>query len=330
MKTFIPKGNLRGFIMPDFVFKDCKLSLGAKTLYALLCNYAGDKDHCWPAHQTLAQNMGCSLSSVKTYLKQLVERGLVAANNVAENRVRSCMYYMLRPQASSSACSQNLAISQVNSGYNLNLTDSSENTPLPPKHPKQSAGHFGSKFSKGGRFMAQNLAFESFFAAYPRKEGKELARSVWYSLARSKALPSLDVLQAALTSALSSEAWRKEAGRFIPMPSNYLRGQRWLDAPTAAPAQSKENSESGLAALIQKREAEQKLADRKKCSELRPAFEALASKFCSGVNSMAFGIWSLLHEKGIAPTESDVPSSTEGISFFHWLNTFKLNCVYTN
>ena len=41
MKTFAPKGKIFGPILPQFVL-DMPLSLGAKVMYALLCNYASD------------------------------------------------------------------------------------------------------------------------------------------------------------------------------------------------------------------------------------------------------------------------------------------------
>jgi hypothetical protein len=53
METFAPKGKVNGPIMPEFILKR-SLSLGAKITYALLCDYAAMKHHCWPSHGTLA------------------------------------------------------------------------------------------------------------------------------------------------------------------------------------------------------------------------------------------------------------------------------------
>jgi len=94
MQTYRPKGSLRGFIMPDFIFIDRRLSLGAKTLYALFCNYAGECDHCWPSHVTLAEKLGCSVSSVKTYIEQLIRYGFILSKNTGTH-FRSCMYFLL-------------------------------------------------------------------------------------------------------------------------------------------------------------------------------------------------------------------------------------------
>lgn len=46
METFIPKGQLTGFIMPRFLNEIDGLSLPAKVLYGALCDHARDKDFC--------------------------------------------------------------------------------------------------------------------------------------------------------------------------------------------------------------------------------------------------------------------------------------------
>lgn len=40
-------------------------------------------------------------------------------------------------------------------------------------------------------------------------------------------------IMSALRWQVVSDEWKKEGGKFIPSPSNYLRGGRWNDQPTA-------------------------------------------------------------------------------------------------
>ena len=61
METFIPRGRITGPILPSFVLRE-NISPGAKMLYALLCNHASDKDHCWPSHRFLAQELHKNLA----------------------------------------------------------------------------------------------------------------------------------------------------------------------------------------------------------------------------------------------------------------------------
>ena len=43
METFAPKGNIYGPILPQFILQ-MSITFGAKTMYAILCDYAADKD----------------------------------------------------------------------------------------------------------------------------------------------------------------------------------------------------------------------------------------------------------------------------------------------
>ena len=90
METFAPKGNIRGPILPQFVLQ-MSITFGAKTMYAILCDYAADKDHCWPSQTTLAKRLSCSISSVKNYLAELVREKLIS---IKREQYRSSVYYL--------------------------------------------------------------------------------------------------------------------------------------------------------------------------------------------------------------------------------------------
>ncbi len=92
-KTFNPKRKIFGLIMPTFIFSR-DISMGARVLYAFLCNYAAEKDHCWPSKKTLAIQLSCSVSSVKTYIKELVEQELI----YLEYGSRYTTFFMIEPE----------------------------------------------------------------------------------------------------------------------------------------------------------------------------------------------------------------------------------------
>ena len=108
METFVPKGNIYGPILPQFVLQK-SITFGAKTMYALLCDYAADKDHCWPSQATLAKRLSCSISSIKNYLAELVREKLIS---VKREQYRSSVYYILRPEDFSAKQETNLAHKQ--------------------------------------------------------------------------------------------------------------------------------------------------------------------------------------------------------------------------
>lgn len=70
--------------------------------------------------------------------------------------------------------------------------------------------------------------FDRFWAAYPKKKGREDARRAWEKLRPDSDL--LDVMVAAIAAQLGSDDWRKDLGRYIPYPATWLRGARWTDA----------------------------------------------------------------------------------------------------
>ena len=73
--------------------------------------------------------------------------------------------------------------------------------------------------------------FEKFWSAYPRKEGKQKARSAF-----EKVTVSLDVLLTALEAHKKSAQWTKDNGQFIPHAATWLNGKRWEDQVTVEKA----------------------------------------------------------------------------------------------
>lgn len=73
-------------------------------------------------------------------------------------------------------------------------------------------------------------AFDRFWEAYPRRQGKEAARKAWAKIRPDDAL--LAEMLAALERQRASDQWRKDGGQFIPLPATWLNGRRWEDEPT--------------------------------------------------------------------------------------------------
>ena len=85
--------------------------------------------------------------------------------------------------------------------------------------------------------------FDIFWAAYPRKEGKQKARDAF-----KKVAAPLDVLLAAIEKQKKSAQWSKDGGQFIPHPTTWLNGKRWEDeVAIAGNAQMGANGQLGAA-----------------------------------------------------------------------------------
>ena len=327
METFIPRGRITGPILPSFVLRE-NISPGAKMLYALLCNHASDKDHCWPSHRFLAQELGYCVSSIKNWLGELVRARLLAIRRAA---YRSSTYVLLRPRTGAASTASaalvrretNFDYPQANFGYRNNSRKNLEKLPpLPPKNRATPSRATPARVKRGGGdFLSANSIFERLWAVYPRKEAKELARSAWHRLWRHGEVPALDVLLGALDRFRASVSWNKEHGRFVPQLVNWLRGRRWLDEAPEAPAspageQATTPEQAQEVQRCMKRLEDQHRADPA-LEAARPAFEAFLSRFADGQRKRgpAWGLWSLLHRQGKAPHAEQADTSKEVLAF---------------
>ena len=325
MDTYSPKGNICGFIIPDFILER-NISLGAMVVYGVLCDYAREKDHCWPSHNKIAKRIRCSERSVKNYIAELVREKLI---HICNNFSHSNVYFLLRPvelverQTHDQA---KFASPQANFAHIRKVKNQEEknNSPLPPSrvHPTSS-----SRASVEVR-DSSSKEFEKLWEMYPKKEAKGFAQSAWRKLKKCGLLPSLEVLCAALRKFLVSFQWNKAAGRFIPRLSKWLNGHCWQDDPTApvtfqTPEQPKDAAfQQSFDSKIQqeKRESEER---KQELARIRPEFEAFAAKFPTGSDHPAnFGKWSNLHKEGIAPTANDVPSDNK-LNIVDFMNHFR-------
>jgi hypothetical protein len=80
-------------------------------------------------------------------------------------------------------------------------------------------------------------SFEAFWNAYPKKTGKGAAWQAWRKI---KHRPASETLIAAVKRHQREDQWRRNNGRFIPLPATWLNQRRWEDEglePAAAAPQ---------------------------------------------------------------------------------------------
>lgn len=81
--------------------------------------------------------------------------------------------------------------------------------------------------------LVSNEEFNTFWAAYPKKNAKLNAQKAF-----AKVDVPLNVLLDALERQKASWDWQKEGGKYIPLPATWLNGRRWEDEDIAAPQPS--------------------------------------------------------------------------------------------
>lgn len=67
-------------------------------------------------------------------------------------------------------------------------------------------------------------SFDLFWNAYPRKQAKGAAEKAF-----AKVSDKIDIILTALEWQSKLEEWKKDGGKFIPLPASYLNGKRWED-----------------------------------------------------------------------------------------------------
>jgi len=76
-EIFNPYGLLKGAYIPNAIMKNPELSYPAKILYARLLQYAGNNGVCYPAIETLAEEIAASKQYVIKLLKELESKSFI-------------------------------------------------------------------------------------------------------------------------------------------------------------------------------------------------------------------------------------------------------------
>jgi len=63
--------------IPNFILESKAISVGAKVTYAMLLKYAREDQDCFPGQTRLAQDIGATDRSVRTWLKELEAARLI-------------------------------------------------------------------------------------------------------------------------------------------------------------------------------------------------------------------------------------------------------------
>ena len=86
--------KLKGFVqIPKVILLHKDLSYGAKVGYGVLLGYAWQEDFCFPAQQSLADDLGCSVRQARRLLEELKERKLISWKQIGLNKPN--IYYIL-------------------------------------------------------------------------------------------------------------------------------------------------------------------------------------------------------------------------------------------
>lgn len=75
--------------------------------------------------------------------------------------------------------------------------------------------------------------FDEFWRIYPRRQAKTRATQAWKSIKP----PEVDSILKHVCDMAMTEDWKKEGGKYVPLPASYLNGRRWEDEGIKNPTQ---------------------------------------------------------------------------------------------
>lgn len=197
----------RRFAILDEWLLDLDISDRAVRLYAVLARYADSETHkAYPSRGTLAERLHCSKASVDRAAQELVDSGAMTK----QQRHNSSVVYTLQVSSplhrgvlTGDEGGSAPVMTGVLTGDDLTIT-----TELEPQEPE-----------------LLNKGFATFWAIYPKKDDKPLAkRSFEKALKRA----TLDVIVA------GAERYRDDPNReqlFTKNPSTWLNADAWENGP---------------------------------------------------------------------------------------------------
>ncbi len=330
MKPFIPKRDARGPIIPTFLDRNADICVSAKYLYGTLCDYARDKDYCYPAKGTLAERLKVSLNTIKSWLAQLVKHGFVKILK----KGRRDFFYLFCPSNEAPTKCQILTVEVSNFDTESNVFKAN-NIPPTPNCPRPVDNRPSLVKTRVGDFSNMNTSFEEFWKCYPKKEAKESARSLWFKFLKRGKLPSLEVFKKAVEFFFESSSWQRENGRYIPHLANFVRGQRWEDVPKERLEPRKVMPSIVLKIESPKEEGERiqriKQENDNHTAMVESVYKSMSPFFKTPTkvnNCIAYGLLSSLIKQGITPMVNE--EQTIDIVDFLKKKDGKYRCVKLN
>ncbi len=82
--------------LPNYVLRDKNLSFGARLTYAVLLSYAWQEDSCFPGQDRMANDLGVTERSIRTFLSELKHREYIDWRQQGLGKTN--IYYILEYQ----------------------------------------------------------------------------------------------------------------------------------------------------------------------------------------------------------------------------------------
>jgi len=239
-------------IIPASVRYDPELRASAKLLYGELTALCDKTGFCWASNKYFAELYSLTDRTVERLFQELEKRGHIRRevvrneqNEVVQRRIYAGNFaHIPSPDFSGEGVMQNApgvngnpaAPSPEKSGYpsRQKCRDPSRQECQEP--PDKNVGKNNTRINNTSNPpkapQGGEADFDRFWAAYPKKVGKQAARKAFH---RAKA--PVETLLRAIEVQKCSDQWSRDGGRYIPNPATWLNQGRWDDELPKAEAQ---------------------------------------------------------------------------------------------
>jgi hypothetical protein len=175
----------------------------------------------------LASMVGATLLEVEGWLHELHQAGVYEIAETGEifskRMVRDEYLRNKRAEGGKLGGNPNLKV-------NLKVISMVEKEVKQKPTPSSSSSSSSSNINTPQAKPADEL-FDDFWKAYPKKQGKDLAKASFAKRKVSKEL--LFHMLLAIDQQKSTDQWKKDGGQFIPAPATWLNQGRWQDEVTS-------------------------------------------------------------------------------------------------
>ena len=226
--------NLRGGTLSikalNWAWEQPTSSSGQKLVLLALADHANDDGHCWPGMKRIADKCDMSARQVSTHVTNLEKAGILTTNRrMKDNNQYSTYDYQLNFASGS--------LLPVEADFQRNSTSGGQQKPtsggLAEADFRTEPSVSNRKKEPSVSSSSDDDAFQQFWQTYPRKVGKDAART-----ALKRALKKTD-LETILTGLHLYNLTRPKETQFVVHPTTWLNQGRWADEPDQPPQPEK-------------------------------------------------------------------------------------------
>lgn len=194
-------------------------------LLALADRHNGDSGLCFPSIARLAHDTGLHKETVMQSIKVLESEGIIKVERKLGAGSSYSFPGLNTDQSADTDQSANTDQSVNTDADQSVFTDHHQSVNTDTNQEIQSV--IKPISPSATKTPSVPITFDQFYAAYPKKKGKQDAERAWNKLKPNSEL-AIEIIHS-LERATKSQDWLKDEGQFIPYPATWLNGRRWED-----------------------------------------------------------------------------------------------------